>query len=55
MVAQGGAVGDARFADLKAHFPTGEIVEIIALVGIMELASSFGAVFGLEPDNKPDG
>jgi AhpD family alkylhydroperoxidase len=33
-----------------AHFPTAEIVEIVALIGIMELASSFGAVFGLEPD-----
>ena len=50
MVAQGGKVSDAKFDALKQHFPTAEIVEIVALVGIMELASSFGAVFGLEPD-----
>ncbi len=50
MVAKGGAVADERFDDLKAHYTAAEIVEIVALVGIMELASSFAAVFGLEPD-----
>ncbi len=50
MVDTAGAVPDAPFEALKAHFTTAEIVEIVALVGIMELASSFGAVFGLEPD-----
>lgn len=52
MVASGGSVPDARFAGLTAHFTTPEIVEIIALVGIMELACTLGAVFGLEPDRS---
>jgi alkylhydroperoxidase family enzyme len=50
MVDKGGAVTDQCFERLKAHYTSAEIVEIVALVGIMELASSFGAVFGLEPD-----
>ncbi|MEE8445403.1 MAG: carboxymuconolactone decarboxylase family protein [Alphaproteobacteria bacterium] len=50
MVDKAGAVPDTVFDALKAHYSTAEIVEIVALVGIMELASSFGAVFGLEPD-----
>ena len=50
MVERDGNVTDARFDALKAHYKTAEIIEIVALVGIMELASSFGAVFGLEPD-----
>ncbi len=50
MVERGGAVTDARFDALKAHFAPAEIIEITALVGIMELASSFAAVFGLEAD-----
>ncbi|MEE8332210.1 MAG: carboxymuconolactone decarboxylase family protein [Alphaproteobacteria bacterium] len=50
MVDKAGAVSDTVFDALKTHFSTAEIVEIVALVGIMELASSFGAVFGLEPD-----
>jgi AhpD family alkylhydroperoxidase len=49
-VAQRGNISDASFDALKKHFPTAEIVEIVALIGIMELASSFGAVFGLGPD-----
>lgn len=50
MVEAGGAVSDAEFDALKRHFSISEIVELVALVGIMELASSLGAVFGLEPD-----
>ncbi len=50
MVERGGDVTDAQLDALKAHYSTAEIIEIVALVGIMELASSFGAVFGLEPD-----
>ena len=53
MVGHGGAVSDACFDALKAHYSPAEIVEIVALVGIMELASSFAAVFGLEPDGTP--
>ncbi|MDH3242010.1 MAG: carboxymuconolactone decarboxylase family protein [Alphaproteobacteria bacterium] len=52
MVAARGTVSDTRFESLKVHFTTPQIVEIIALVGIMELASTFGAVFGLEPDRS---
>ena len=50
MVANDGNVSDAVFDALQQHFSTAEIVEIVALVGIMKLASSLGAVFGLEPD-----
>jgi len=50
MVEKGGAVPDTAFDALKPHFATAEIVEIVALVGIMELASSFAAAFGLEAD-----
>ncbi len=50
MVSSGGAVSDAAFARLGDHFATAEIVEIVALVDIMELASTFAAAFGLEPD-----
>lgn len=50
MVQGQGAVEDATFAALQAQFNTAEIVEIAALVGIMELASTLGAVFGLAPD-----
>ena len=50
MVGTGGAVPETTFDALRAHFSTPEIVEIVALVGIMELASSYGAVFGLAPD-----
>ena len=50
MVGQGGAVSDPCFDQLRAHYTPAEIIEITALVGIMELASSFAAAFGLEPD-----
>ena len=50
MVRGQGRVDDAVYAGLAAHFSPAEIVEIAALVGIMELASTLGAVFGLAPD-----
>jgi alkylhydroperoxidase family enzyme len=50
MVENSGPVPDTIFAPLRQHFTTAEIVEIVALVGIMELASTYGGVFGLEPD-----
>jgi AhpD family alkylhydroperoxidase len=50
MVEHDGRVSDAEFQTVRQHFSNAEIVEIIALVGIMELASRYGAVFGLEPD-----
>ncbi len=50
MVRSDGAVSDDVFDALRGYFSEAEIVEITALVGIMELASSFAAVFGLEPD-----
>jgi alkylhydroperoxidase family enzyme len=55
MVGTGGNVTDKCFDRLKAHYASAEIVEIVALVGIMELASSFAAVFGLEPDGDAPG
>jgi len=50
MVRGQGSVDDAVFAALQRHFTPPEIVEIAALAGIMELASTLGAVFGLAPD-----
>lgn len=50
MVRGQGAVDDATYAALQASFDAAEIVEIAALVGIMELASSLGAVFELAPE-----
>lgn len=50
MVKGRGAVDDAIFAALSQHFNSAEIVEVAALVGIMELASTLGAVFELAPD-----
>ena len=52
MVTTAGRIPDDVFDPLRDHFSTAEIVEIVTLVGIMELASSYGAVFGLEPDAK---
>lgn len=46
-------VSDARFADMLEYFSSSEIVEISALIGLMVLASTVGAIFGLEPDTGP--
>ncbi len=45
-----GGGGDAVFGAFQQHFNAAEIVEIATLVGIMELASTLGAVFDLEAD-----
>lgn len=45
-----GAVPDALMERLKARYSPPEIVEITALVGIMELACTLAAVFDLQPD-----
>jgi AhpD family alkylhydroperoxidase len=50
MVATRKGVPAALFGDLKRHFAAGEIVELVTLVGIMELACSLAEVFGLEAD-----
>lgn len=50
MVNGSGKLADARFAELRDHFAWSEIVEIIALIAIMELACTLGAVFQLEAD-----
>ncbi|MBX9905899.1 MAG: carboxymuconolactone decarboxylase family protein [Burkholderiales bacterium] len=50
MVRGQGHVDTAIYAALPAHFNPAEIVEIAVLVGIMELASTLGAVFELAPD-----
>lgn len=53
MVDRDGYVPDPAFDAVRKHFTNAEIVEIVALVGAMELASRYSAVFGLEPDEKP--
>ncbi len=50
MVKGQGKVDDAVFGAFQRHFNAAEIVEIATLVGIMELASSLGAVFELTAD-----
>ncbi len=45
-----GAVEDRMMERLKAHYSEKEIVEIAALVGIMDLACTLAAAFALEPD-----
>jgi AhpD family alkylhydroperoxidase len=50
MVKSGGDAGEELFAALQIHFNEAEFVEIVALVGIMELASTFAAAFDLQPD-----
>ena len=45
-----GAVSDATFNSLAIHFSPRDLVEISALIGIMELASTLGAIFDLAPD-----
>ncbi len=50
MVKGQGTVDDVIYAGLSQHFNAAEIIEIAALVGIMELASSLGAVFELTAD-----
>jgi AhpD family alkylhydroperoxidase len=50
MVGSRKGIADAVFAELKRNFAVNEIVELISLVGIMELACSLAEVFGLEAD-----
>ena len=50
MIRGQGTVDDATYAPMQAQFSAAEIVEIAALVGIMQLASVLGAVFELAPD-----
>ena len=50
MVKGQGKVSDTVFGALQQHFNAPEIVEMATLVGIMELASSLGAVFELKAD-----
>jgi AhpD family alkylhydroperoxidase len=50
MVRSKNALEPALFARLQANFSTGEIVELAALVGVMELACTLAATFELEPD-----
>ena len=50
MVCGAGNVPEKLFEQLRTHYDAKEIVEIVALVGIMELACTLAAAFGLEPD-----
>lgn len=54
-VASTRSASDEAFAQLSEHFESPEIIEITALVGLMVLASTLGAVFDLDPDNSADG
>jgi AhpD family alkylhydroperoxidase len=50
MVGRRKRIANAVLAGLMRNFSLNEIVELIALVGIMELACSFADVYDLEPD-----
>ena len=47
-------MSEATFQSLARHFSNAEIVELSALVGIMELASTLGAIFDLGADTGGD-
>jgi 4-carboxymuconolactone decarboxylase len=49
-VIAGRSMSDTTFQALADHFSIPEIVELSALVGIMQLASTLGAIFGLGAD-----
>ena len=50
MVSSHGAVAGPVSQRLRAHFTTAEIVELIALIGVMELACTLGTAFELDAD-----
>lgn len=50
MVKTNGHVAEEIFDGLRGFYTPSQIVEIVALVGIMELASTFSAAFALKPD-----
>ena len=50
MVASRKGIAKAVFDDLQGCFSTAEIVELVSLVGIMELACSLAEVFALNAD-----
>ena len=50
MVASRKGIPKPVFAGLKKNFSAGEIVELVSLIGIMELACSLAEVFGLDAD-----
>ena len=43
-------IADAVFSELKRCYAANEIVELVSLVGIMELACSLAEVFELDAD-----
>ena len=47
-------MSDSIFQALAGHFSVPEVVELAALVGIMELASTLGAIFDLAADTGAD-
>ncbi len=48
MTIERGKVPDALLDDLRAHFSTEEIIEISAITGLVDYASTLQCVFGLE-------
>lgn len=50
MVNSGGHVADEVFERMQPYYSPSQTVELVSLVGIMELACILSATFGLEPD-----
>jgi alkylhydroperoxidase family enzyme len=50
MVRERGKVPDELVERMKSHYSTPELIEIAALVGVVELGCVLGAVFGLEAE-----
>ena len=50
MVKGRGKVPDELFDRMKAHYSTPELIEIAALVAVVELGCTLGAVFGLQAE-----
>ena len=50
MIKSGKMMTDEIFDELKKHFSESEIIELVATVGLMTLASKYANAFGLKPD-----
>lgn len=50
MSESGKKVSEGIFAELRRHFSSNEIIELLAVVGLMAFASRLADALGLEPD-----
>ncbi len=50
MIKSGKMMTDEIFDELKKYFSESEIIELVATVGLMTLASKNANAFGLKPD-----